>query len=421
MRINPISRRYRGRVHRALRLLVAGLSMGLMAVCSPEESIDTYMTATAARQKYTAKVSVEGELDAKVAKTLVVPRFRTWNQPTVAFLVKEGTFVQKDSVVAALESNELVIEYRNAVDELAIARAEAEQKTADLKLQRLMLESEMRRLEAAAATARLQLPRLAFAAPRMREIQELEMKKAELEAEKIRKKLASLEGIEKEEITHFTLKIRQAQDKLTAAETTLNGLILRAPADGIVVRMTNWSTGNKIQEGESLYPGWPVAKIPDLGVMQVNAQVSETEAKRLKTGQQAEVTIPSLNNLTLPGHVSSVANMAKPIRRDSQVKRVDIVVEIDSTHADLVPGLTAACRIVIEESQSALVVPMDCVFEQDSLKVVYVREGARFVPHTVTVAQQGADFAVITDGIEEHAVLALRQPSAGLVKKNRDE
>ena len=102
----------------------------------------------------------------------------------------------------------------------------------------------MQRLKAAATTARLQLPRLEFAAPRMREIEALEIQKAEIEVAEIQKKLASLADIEKEEITHLNLKIRQAKTKMDHAERTLNLLIIKAPVDGIIVRTKHWSTGN---------------------------------------------------------------------------------------------------------------------------------------------------------------------------------
>lgn len=399
--------------HRSCLITLVCLWWGLNTACGSKQSLDDYVMATVASRTYTATVSLDGELDAKVSRVLVVPRVRV--QPTLSYLANEGTTVEKDSIVAVFESNELVTEYRNAVDESAIARADLEGKKADMRLQRLVLESEVQRVEATAATARLQLPKLAFAAVRAREVEELEMKKSEIEALKLHKKLVSLDSIEREEMTHLDLKIKLAEAKLSSAEATITDLSLRAPTNGFVVHMTNWNTGQKIKEGESLYPGWPVAKIPDLSVMQVNVQASETDAKRLKAGQRAEVTIPSLNNLKLPGHITNVAGMAKPISRDSQVKRVDVVVEIDSLTVPLTPGLSATCRIVVEEQGQALVVPLDSIFEQDSLKVVYVKDGNHFVRRNVTLAQQGLDFAVISTGVKENDELALRQPNPELV------
>ena len=97
------------------------------------------------------------------------------------------------------------------------------------------------------------------------------------------------------------------------------------------------------------------------------------------------------------------------------VSGADVIVAIDSTHAVMVPGLTAVCRIVIEEIPDALVVPLECVFDQDSLKVVYTRDGGAFIRHEVTVAQQGNNFAIIADGIGEGDILTLRKPGDTLI------
>lgn len=398
-----------GSVRRIACLLAGVIGMG----CSSTGSPDAYLSVTTARRAYTVTLDIEGELEAKVAHTLVTPQVRA--QPTVATLIKEGASVKKGDVVVVFEVDQLVIDHRNALDEVEIARAEARQTEANMKLQRLMLESEMHRMEAAVATARLQLPRLEFAAPRMRKIEELEMKKSELEAAKIQRKLASLDGIEKEELEHLRLKISQAETKLRHTRMFLDKLTLIAPVNGMVMRTTNWATGDKIQEGDTVWGGMPVVKIPDMSVMQVKALVGETDAQRLKTGQRVTITVPSADNLQVPGAVASIARVAKPVKRNSRVKKVDVIVAIDSTHVAMVPGLTAVCRIVIEEIPDALVVPLECVFDQDSLKVVYTRDGGVFVQHKVTVAQQGNDFAIITDGIGEGEILALRKPGAALI------
>lgn len=392
--------------------LFSSISFG----CNSPESIDAYLTAQVERRPYTSSVVVDGELEAKVARTITVPRVRMSQPPLVGFLAEEGHTVKKDEIIAVFESESLLLEYRLAIDELAIAQADAEQKTADMKLQRLLLEADMRRMVAAASTARLQLPKLEFAAPRMRQIEQLEMEKAEIEADKIRKKLEFLADIEIEETTHLKLKIQQARTKLEHAEETLNQLVLKAPVDGLIVRTRHWSTGNKIQEGDNVYPGMPVAKLPDMSIMQVKVMVGETESKRIKIDQKARVTIPSLN-LDLPGHVTQVANVAKPIKRNSQVKRVDVVIEIDSTYTGLVPGLSASVQILAEEENDRLVIPVDGIFEQDSLKVVYLRDGGKFIPRPVLIDRQSADFAIINEGVIEGDHIALRKPSPALIER----
>lgn len=384
---------------------------------SEQSSSVPYLTVTAVKQPFTISLNMQGELEAKVSRALTTPQVRT--RPTVAYLADEGASVKTDDIVVEFESEELVKNYRIAADEVAIARAESKQKEADLTLQRLMLEAEMHRLDSVAATARLQLPKLQFAAPRLREIQELEMRKSELEAEKIKTKISSLKEIEREELQHLRLKEQQADLKLKSTVDFLNKLTIRAPVDGILIRSTNWGTGNKVQEGDALWGGWPVANIPDLSVMQVKARVGETDAQRLEKDQEAVVSIPSMAGLSLPARVTNVANVATPIKRNSKVKMVEVTLEIDSTDTRLAPGLTADCLVTIETVEDVIVVPKECVFERDSTKVVYTQDNGLFRSHTVKTAEQSNDFVVITEGVPPGSMLVLREPEPSLILNDR--
>ena len=376
------------------------------------DSLDSQITFTTSRGNFTITVDAEGELEAKTAHVLSAPHVHP--APEISYLAPEASVVEVDDVVVTFESEQIEKDYKNAQDELEIARAEVKTKEADLKLQRFLLESQMRSSEAAVAISRLQLPKLEFVAPRVREIERLKMAKSEMEVEKNRKKLQSLEAIQQEELTSLQLKVNQEENKVERAQLSLDKLVLRTPVAGIVVHEKNPATGRKVQEGDMLHYS-PVVKIPDLSVMQVKLQIGETEAQQLKTEQKATVTVSSLGDFHLSGKVTKVENIAKPIRRDSKVKKVEVIVEIDSTDVDLVPGLTARCSIIGEEIPDVLAIPLECIFEKDSLKVAYVRRESAFVPQEVTLAKRSNDFAVIDSGLTVGEELALREPSSSLI------
>ena len=391
-----------------MALSLAGLS------CAPADSLQAYLTYSIQRSTFTVTVDARGTLEAKKAHTLITPRMR-W-QPEIYYLTPEGTAVAKGDTVVVLDSEDLVRDYVKTQDALALARAEARRKEAELTLERLKLEADQKNAEASAEIAELQMAKLAFTAPRLREIKRLEALKSELRAQKSRKQLASLEIIQKEDRARYQLEIEQAERKLKQAQEALDKLILTAPVDGFVIYERSWRSGEKIQEGDGLWSGNPLVKIPDLSTMQVRLQVGEIEAQKLQKGQPATVSISSAGRMTLSGRVASVARRATPVKRGSKVKQVEVIVELDSTRADLTPGLTADARITVEERPGAFVVPLECVFRQDSLNVVYVRGTDVFAPREITVAVEGADFAVIEGPLEDGAALALRRPSTSLIR-----
>ena len=402
-----------GKRYLLMVIMLNVLFLSILA-CGSKDSIDSTLTYSINRSTFDITVTGKGELEAKKSYAVSTPNLRRV-APTISYLVPEGTKVKKGDIVVELEAEKIQNDYLNALDEVEIARAEAQKRDAELNLEKLLLESQIQSTEASLAISKLQLTKLEFEPGRVKEIRRLEIARDEVEAAKNRKKLVSLAEIQKEERIRLQLLIDQAESKLERAKKYLSQLLLKAPVDGYVVYERNWSTGNKVQEGEGVYPSMPIVKVPDLSVMQLNLKLGETDAQKLSKGNQAIVTVPTIDGATFTGKVSRIDKIAKPIKRNSKVKKVEVIVEIDSTTIQLVPGITAEGRIIVENVQDAFVIPKECVFDKDSLKIVFVRNKNHFVPQVVSISRQDDDFFVIKEGLKEGDQCALREPSSSLV------
>lgn len=380
----------------------------LFIACQSGPQDQSILTFSATLGDFKVTVRGDGELEAIKSYVLTVPNVNT--QPEIANLAPEGSFARKGDIVVELEAEEVMVKYRQARDDVEIARAEAQKKEAELNLQRLLLESQIKSDEASLKTARLQMARLEFEAPTTREIKQLEIKEQELMVERNQKKLVSLAKIRKEEMSHMELRIKQAQNQLKQSKDFLDKLLLKSPTDGIVVYERSWMTGEKVQEGDALYPNMPVVKIPDLSGMQANLKVGETDAQKIEVGQIAVISIPILGEVEIPGRVSRVDQMAQPIKRGSKIKRVEVIVELDTTFSSLVPGLTATVSIEIMKSEGGMSVPRECLFEKDAVKFVYALRDRRFVPLPIEIAQQNDDFLFIRGDLQATEEIALRKP-----------
>jgi HlyD family secretion protein len=380
----------------------------LFCFCSSSDLDQSKILYQTTNKNFVLTVNGEGELDAKNSHVLQTPRI--WPAPKISFLVAEGTEVKKDDIIVKFEAEQIERDYKNALEEVEIAKAEGKKKNAELELQRLLYESQKNTAEVSASASRLQLSNLEFESPRNKEIKRLEISKQELAAERARKKLTSLEKIQQAERSHAEMRIKQAENKVSRSKMQLDKLILKAPFDGIVVHETNWIKGQKVQEGDALYPGMPVVKLPDLAVMQAELQVGETDAQKVKQGQKVDITVPSIGIGQLLGKVTKVDKIAKPIKRGSKIKKVEVIVEIDSTFARLVPGLTARGNITTGEVDSAIVVPQECIFEKDSIKIVYVFNSSDYDAHAVAISNQSENFYVIVSDLKGDEKLAFRKP-----------
>ena len=378
--------------------------------CSFGSSPNHIPTYTLTQKPFAITVHAEGTLEAKVSQALMTPRTRDWRQIAIIYLAPEGKIVKKNDIVIKLDPQSFENDRLNALNSLEMAQSDAQKKEAELTAERLILEADMESAKAAAAISHLQLTKLEFIAPRLREITRLEMQRNELRVKKIRKRLAAIEGIQKEERAHVQIKIQQATRKLKQAEEALETLVIKAPTDGVVVHEYNRWRGKKPQEGDTMYPGELIAKLPDLSVMQVKLQVGEILAQKLKKGQLAKINISSLENANVTGKITSIAKRAQPIKKNSKVKQVEVIVELDTTRSDFTPGLSTQVHIVVDKQPEGLVAPLECIFQQDSLQVVYVQTGNRFEPRPVTLETQNANYAVIKGNIKAGALLALHAP-----------
>lgn len=389
--------------------------------CSPpEQTMDSYLTYPATLSTFRNTVVAVGDLEAKNSHVLITPR--VWPQPEIAYLAPETTWVDSGALVVRLSSAQLETNYITTLRDLEITRAEAQQKEAELNLQRFKLEADLKSARAGLAIAELQRPRLEFVTDRIRQLKSLELEKTKLRVVKLEKQTLSLVDIQNEERIHLELKIKQSETQIEKTLELLDKLELKAPVGGLVLYERNWSTGQKMSEGDGVWHGMPIAKIPDMSVMQVKLQVGETDTQNLAKGQIVEVVIAAVRDRPFMGVVSDIAKTAKPVRRDSKVKRVEVIVEMDSADVAMVPGMSARSTIITAEAFDAMVVPLECVFDSDSLKVVYERGERAFIRRPVTIERQGADHAVIlTDRLEPGTMLALDEPDDRFVEKTVEE
>lgn len=355
-----------------------------------------------------------GEIEAKKSFSITCPDI--WPQPKIKMLIREGSQVKKDEIVCELEVGEVSARYESALKEVEMSKAEYNKSLAELKLQKAVLTAQVKSVEASVNIARLQLPHLEYASPVKKKIIELQIERSEVEKSKLTNRLTALEAIQKSEIVRLKMKIKQIENKLSRAKMKLDRLTLRSTADGIISYCISWMTGDKVKEGDAVWGSMPILEIPEVSILQVNVKIGETYVKRVKKDQRVNIQIDALPDLPLEGTVSKVASVGKPIKRKSKIKNFEVIVALDSTLAQLQPGFSATCEIIVESFKDTLVVPYSCIFQDDSLQVVYVKEGEKFKKQVVKTGNKAEYLVLITEGLSGGEEIAFSEPPNSLVK-----
>jgi multidrug efflux pump subunit AcrA (membrane-fusion protein) len=199
------------------------------------------------------------------------------------------------------------------------------------------------------------------------------------------------------------------------AEDQLKKLELTSDVNGIVLYARSWSTGNKIAEGDEVWGSMPLLEIPQMDKVQAKLFVNETHFKQIDTGQEVEISVDARPDLILSGKILRKSPMGKPVRRGSQVKVYEVIAALDSAAISVQPGLSISCDVFLNRIADTLVVPTVSVYEEDSMKLVYVEKGKKFSPRVIEIAMGNNEFSVVKSGLTGKENIATTRPPESLI------
>ena len=191
---------------------------------------------------------------------------------------------------------------------------------------------------------------------------EADTKKAEAEFNlanslyKSNKELYSKRLIPKEEFddsqSRYTTALaayEQAKVALDIAKTNVQGSVIRAPIDGIVLSRSVDPGESVTADGKTLF-----VISSDLDEMKIDARVSEADIGKVSAGQSAKFRVDAYPNDVFSGTVTQVRN--EPIVTNNVVT-YNVVVMTKNDSMKLKPGMSAEVRIVVSDRKNVLRVP----------------------------------------------------------------
>ena len=385
----------------------------LLSACNNNKN-DSTLTYLVATDTFSENLLVEGTVEAVNSRTILCPRT---SNLSVKFLIDDGTLVKVGDTVCILENKQLVDQYENAIKNLELSKAEYNKIQADLALELAMLEAQVKNNEAQTSITNLDSAQLQYASPTQKKITELELQISRIQKEKLDRKLIAIKRINQSEIRKAELRIRQNENNVKRQEEQLSQLTLIAPIDGLAIRAISWASGNKVMEGENVYSNMPLIEIPDLTLMRTAFSVSETEYKRIKIGQKVEYTFDAMPGNTAQGSITFRSSVGRELRRNSKVKLFDLQASIDSSTVLPGAGLSARARIIITQIPDTIVIPTIAIFDEDSTKVVYIKNGNRYNKQEIITAESSQKQTIVAAGLQPGDVLAMAHPKASQVGK----
>lgn len=370
------------------------------------------------RDNFSVTLTESGEIRAINSVSISAPRVR--GQLKIVYLIPQGTYIEPGDTVVRFDPTEAFTRVKDSESELQMVLSEREKLQAQQKSTITKMDSELKSSELSFELSKLNLEQMKFEAEIKQQEAELEHRKNELSYKKAKQDYESQKIIHRSEMNKINVEIEQKRNELAKAKRELEMLTLTAPKEGLVVYERNWSTGRKIAVGDTPWGGMTIVSLPDLSEMESVTYVNEVDVSRVREDQKVELRLDAFQDSVFKGVITEVASLGKAKEDNSSIKVFEIHIKILEQSEILKPGMTTGNKIIINEIPDVIYVPQESVFEKDGKKIVYLKNGSSYDETEVTVGEKSEDYVVISSGLNEGDVVALRDPNISLEEEDNE-
>ncbi|MFZ5426254.1 MAG: efflux RND transporter periplasmic adaptor subunit [Thermodesulfobacteriota bacterium] len=296
--------------------------------------------------------------------------------------VEEGSRVRKGDVLARLESEDTQAELKRAQADLAAARFSVDQTHAEL------------------VDARLNHGRFL----------ELEKRKVVARSEYDQ----AIARLRKAEAAHENAlrAVRSREAGLELARANLEYTVVRAPFDAVVLTKSA-DVGDIVTPiGASSTAKASVVTIADLGSLQIEADVSESNMAKVRQGQPVEIMLDAFGEERFPGYVHMIVPTADKTKATVMVK-----VRFDRLDPRVLPQMSSKVAFLERapaESEKAprLAVPANAVVERGGGGAVFREEDGKAALVPVKTGERLGDMVEIVEGLKAGDKVVLSPPDS---------
>ena len=250
-----------------------------------------------------------------------------------------------------------------------------------------------------------------------------ELKKQVLEKytrPKTLEELSSARDSAQAQVDSETAALQQERVKLKRLEDQLEKCMLLAPEAGMAIYANdrqNWAdTSPKVELGARVNQFQAIFRLPDLKNMQVRTLVHENKVDALRPGLSATIKI---QDREFEGEIASIANQPEPSGLwQGFVKEYVVIVRIVGEPHELKPGKTAEVRILVDQRQNVLTIPVQCVVQRGTTYYAFVKTPGGIQRRELLLGAKNDTSVEIVDGLKEGERVLLTPRAEALVEND---
>ncbi len=367
---------------RALRISLAvhGLLLACVAALATAGCARASAGAAAARgEARVVRKPVEdvflltGALRAVRSEALAAPRSE--GEIQIRWMVEDGSEVQKGDRLMEFDPTRLVqtIEERRLRLRQAEIDRESRENQAAAETEKKRVAVEKAEVEAEKARLDEAIP-LEYREPKDRPKLQAQWQQARAALAKARLERDAYAVSSRSDVASARAAEEKARREVEAAEMALGSMSLLAPRAGIFLAGNFWQWGpegpRKLQPGDTVWPGYPVADIPDPSQMEVRAALAEADHGRIAVGMKTRCVLDTYPDRVFAGRVEEIGSVAAQASRRFFMASVPpgfpVRITLARTDSLMRPGLSTRVEVVRGSWPAALSIPRGAVrFDKD--------------------------------------------------------
>ena len=368
--------------------------------------------ATVKKGNFPIEVTTTGELVAKSSEKIYGPaglrQVQIW-QVKIQDIIPDGTVVDSGQYVATLDRTEISNKIKDEETNLEKLESQMTKTKLDTSLDLRSARDELINLKYSLEEKKITLEQSKYEPPATIRQVEIELEKAQRTYEQADKnyKLRYQKAVAN--MQEVSASYNQAQRKLEQMTDVLKQFTVQAPKAGMVVYKRNWD-GNKMSTGATMN-AWEniVAELPDLSEMMSKTYINEIDISKVKVGQKVEVGIDAFPEKKFTGKVIEVANIGEQLQ-NSNAKVYEVRIVVNEFDSILRPAMTTKNKILTSVVDSVVFIPIEAVFNSDSVTFVYRKDGGSVTRRQVITGQSNENEIIIRAGLKADDKVLLVPP-----------
>lgn len=194
--------------------------------------------------------------------------------------------------------------------------------------------------------------------------------------------------------------VSAAEAHVAALQATVELAQLKAPFAGTV-------TDVSAMAGDQITPGTAAFRVDDLSRLLVDVAIPEVDINRVRSGLPAKVTFDAIQGKEYLGRVTEVSRVGVSVQG---VVNFTVTVELLDADQVVLPGMTAAVNIVVDQLEGVLLVPNRAVRLVNGQRTIYLLKNGKQTPVQIEIGATSDAYSEIVSGDVQKDDLVILNP-----------